>query len=95
MQIIHTAVLYPKLPLQRWLEDPVERALFVSAVSEVEDVFDNFLALLEVSCPGVVEACWKSLRFLAGNAGAVVDGRVVPGHAVARVETRIRYCLWT
>lgn len=52
---IHTTVLYPKLPLQRWLEDPVERALSVAALSEVEDVFDNFLALLEVSRPGVVE----------------------------------------
>lgn len=64
-------------------------------MSEVEDVFDNFLALLEVSRPGVVEACWKSLRFLLGNAGAVVDGRVVFGHGVARVETRICYRFWT
>lgn len=95
MRIIHTAVLYPKLPLQRWLEDPVERALFVSALSEVEDVFDNFLALLEVSRPGVVEACWKTLRFLPGNAGAVIDGRVVLDHGVARVETRIGYHFWT
>lgn len=95
MQIIHTAVLYPKLPLQRWLEDPVERALSVSAVSEVEDVFDNFLALLEVSRPRVVEACWKSQRFLLGNAGAVVDSCVVLDHVVARVETRIHYRFWT
>lgn len=89
MQIIHTVVLYPKVPLQRWLEDPVERARSVSALSDVEDVFDKFLALLEVSCPAVVEACWKSRRFPARNAGAVVDGCVVLGHGVSRVETRI------
>lgn len=95
MRIIHTVVLYPELPLQRWLEDPVERAPSVSTVSEVEDVFDNFLALPEVSRPGVVKASWKSWRFLAGNAGAVVDGRVVLGHGVARVETRICYLFRT
>lgn len=55
---------YPKLPLQLWLEDPIERALTVFAVSEVEDAFDNFLALLEVSSPGVIEACWSIWRFL-------------------------------
>lgn len=41
-----TAVLdYPKWPLQKWLEDPIERALAVFAVSKVEDTFDDFLAL--------------------------------------------------
>lgn len=46
-----------------WLEDPIERALSVIAVSEVEDAFDNCLALLEVSCSHVIEACGSFLRF--------------------------------
>lgn len=41
-----------------WLEDPIERALAVSAVGKVEDVFDDVLALLEVSAPGMTEVVW-------------------------------------
>lgn len=49
-------VNYPKFTLQSWLEDPIERALSVCAVTEVEDAFEDFLALLEVSRPHMSEA---------------------------------------
>lgn len=54
---------YPKWPLQKRLEDPIERTLAVFAVSEVEDTFDDFLALLEFSIPCVIEGCRSVLGF--------------------------------
>lgn len=43
--VMITALHYPKWPLQTWLEDPIERALAVLAVSKVEDPSYGFLAL--------------------------------------------------
>lgn len=61
-----TAVLdYPKWPLQQWLVDPIERALAVFANRKVEDTFDGFLALCEVSISLVSEGCRSSLGFPA------------------------------
>lgn len=55
---------YPKLPLQRRLKNPIERAAAVSAGSKVEDTFDDFLALCKVSSPQMDEGFRDYLGFL-------------------------------
>lgn len=86
---------YPKFTLQSWLEDPIERALSVCALIEVEDAFDDFLALLEVSCPHMSEAWGSILRFPLWYAGAVIYDGVVLCCSVSGVEARIFYFFWT
>lgn len=54
---------YPKCALQMWLEDPVERAMAVFAVSKVEDTSDDFLAFSEVSFSREMEGCRSFLGF--------------------------------
>lgn len=62
---VMTVLPYPEWPLQKWLEDPIERTPAVFAVRKVEDAFHERLALLEVPYSTVNEGCRSSLGFPA------------------------------